>query len=198
MRTILLLPASLLLLNACGQAQETPRVRSTDTAQAQEAATARPDRPSTQLPSPERTPASIQPCELLDKSEIQAIGFTEHEVGEPLPGTGVPLGLGEAENCQWEIGDPHAQFHERLYVYVFRLGPNETAESAFEGQAGRMQDTTVTSRLGDQAAYSETSQALLVRDGELLIYLRADVSASGDVDIREALISLAEIILGRA
>lgn len=195
----LVLAISLLALTACGPTQEAPTTASTTPVQAQVATPPAPEATTTRQSTPTDTASPIDPCELLDRAEIQAVGFTEYDVGEPYSGIGVPLGLGEASKCQWEIGNPKAQFHERLYLYLFQLGPDETTESAYEGQLRRMQNTIPIETLGDAAAYSQTSQTLLMRDGELLIYLRADADdLTGEVDFQAGLETLAQLILERA
>ena len=135
-------------------------------------------------------------CNLLEPADIEAAAFDEFAVGEPQPGNEVPLFLGEANSCAWELGNPGADFRERVYLYVFDLG-DENPDSAFEGQARRMSNAAEPSEsVGDRAMYSQRTASLLVLDDGFLFYLRAD--KLGPTEETEAkVIELARVVLKR-
>jgi hypothetical protein len=136
-------------------------------------------------------------CSLLEPADIEAAALDEFPVGDPHPGNDTPLFLGEANSCAWEFGNPNAQYHERLYLYVFKLGANEDPESAFDGQARRMSGAREPSMtIGDRAMYAEDFSSLLVLDEDFLFYLRAD-KLSPTEEIEGKVIELAKLVIAR-
>lgn len=197
--------ALVLGLAACGEAASptTSAAEATDVPEAADvpevtqAPQATVEEPATAIPTNSAPSFNDQACTLLDPGDIEAAGLDEFPVGEPREGNDVPLGSFEANSCQWEFGNPNAQFHERLYLYVFKLGAGENPEAAYDELARRMfNGTDPSTSIGDRAIYDERTRALLVLDGGFLFYINADKLRS-EPETQEKVIGLAKLVLDR-
>lgn len=185
-----------LSLAACGGAVS-PTASAPEPTDVPEAPQATVEVVPTEIPTSSVPTFNDQACTLLDPGDIEAAALDEYTVGEPREGNDVPLGSGEASSCQWEFGNPDAQFHERLYLYVFKLEAGENPDSAYETNARRMfNGIDPSTSIGDQAIYDERTRALLVLDDGFLFYIRADKLRS-DPETQEKVIGLAQLVLER-
>jgi hypothetical protein len=151
----------------------------------------------TVLPTEETPRFNEDACAFFEPADIEAAALGEFPVGEPHAGNDVPLALGEANSCSWEFGNPEAQFHERLYLYVFKLEAGENPENAFDGQARRMSNANEpTTSIGDRTVYSQRTGSLLVLEDGFLFYLRAD-TLNATEETEDKVIELAKLVLER-
>ncbi len=146
-------------------------------------------------PTEEETPAaSYNACEMLTQAEIEAAAFRDFPVGEGRPGTDAPFSRSEAVSCAWEVGNPDAQFHERLYLYIITLNGADP-NAVYEDQASRLARAEDRAGIGDRAAYEGRSGFHVVLDGDFLFLLRADLlNLEG---IEAGVIELAQLIISR-
>ena len=191
--------ALMLSVAACGQAVSptTNVAEATEAPEATQAPQATLEELATAIPTTSAPSFNYEACKLLDPGDIEAAALDDFPVGEARESDDVPLGSGEASSCQWEFGNPNAQFHERLTLYVFKLSEGENPESAFEAQARRMSNATEPSTsIGDRAVYSERTAAILVLDDGYLFYLRADKPVVTP-ETQDKVIGLARLVLDR-
>jgi len=92
------------------------------------------------------------------------------------------------------VGDPEAQFHERLHLYIITLD-GEDPSAAFDGQVGRLIRAEERSGVGDRAAYASSSGILAVLDGDFLFLIRASFDTSEDGEAK--LTELAQLVISR-
>jgi hypothetical protein len=203
MRKLVMVLVVVLALSACGggdeatpdQMQEEPQVGE----QAQDPEPTMEEMPTEVPPPTESAPSyNTDACSLLEQADIKAAAFYDFPVGEPGGTfTDVPLGVGEADSCSWEFGNPNSQFHERLYLYVFEMGPGEDPEDLYEDNERRMfEPREPTESIGDRAMYSENTNSILVLEDGFLFYLRADTSFA-DEETEGKVIELARLVLER-
>jgi hypothetical protein len=149
------------------------------------------------LPEPSEEPApaaNYNACELLTIADIEAAAFRDYPVGEGQSATDTPFTRGEAVSCLWEVGNPDAQFHERLHLYIITLNGQDPVD-AFEENAARLAKSKEIAGIGDRAAFEDRSGFLVVLDGDLVFLLRADLlNADGLVD---PLTELAKQVISR-
>ena len=137
---------------------------------------------------------SYNACEMLTQAEIEAATFRDFPVGQGQPGTDTPFTRGEAVSCKWEVGNPDAQFHERLTLYIITLNGDDP-NTAYEDQAGRLSRAEDRSGIGDRAAYEDRSGFMVVLDGDFLFLLRADLLNADDIEAK--LTELARLVISR-
>jgi hypothetical protein len=147
--------------------------------------------PTQEEPAPA---ATYEACNMLTQAEIEAVAFRDYPAGEGQSGTDAPFTLGDAVSCSWEVGDPDAQFHERLSLYIIALNGKDPL-AAYEENAGRLARSEEITGLGDAAAYEDRSGFMVVLDGDFLFLLRADLlNADGLLD---PLTDLARLVISR-
>lgn len=137
---------------------------------------------------------AYNPCELLTQAEIEAAAFRDFPVGEGRPGTDAPFSRSEAVSCAWEVGNPDAQFHERLYLYIITLNGADP-NAVYEDQASHLARAEDRAGIGDRAAYENRSGFLVVLDGDFLFLLRADLLNLDGIEA--GVIELAQLIISR-
>ena len=191
-RSALLILILILALSACAS---DPAESEADAPAAEGGAPAIEDDPAY---GPEPTAEEVAPaynaCEMLTQAEIEAAAFRDFPTGQGQPGTDTPFTRGEAISCRWEVGNPDAQFHERLILYIITLNGADP-NTAYEDQAGRLSRAEERSGIGDRAAYEDRSGFLLVLDGDFLFLLRADLLNADDIGAKIA--ELARLVISR-